>query len=262
MSYRAGSIISDELDMVTAYTSSLHCEDDEPDILVRHERFYFVTGDVVFQVDKTIFKVHSHFLSKASPVLGDMLLLPQPNRRETPLKTPTMTTGTTSETLCVKESQSSTLSEQPLFVLHGDSVNGWEHILSIFYRDEFFGPVVFSATEWAEILPIAHKYEMRQIETRGIAYLLSGDDVLNSMELLILGRWIDSKEIYDTAIEALADGPILTGEDARRIGFKAFYEVKIRRYTGYCLSLTDHDGYSLCQPHALGQAGCTEHLTW
>ncbi|KAG8843138.1 hypothetical protein FRB91_003571 [Serendipita sp. 411] len=135
MSYRAGSISSDELEMVTAYTSSLHCEDDEPDILVRHGRFYLVTGDVVFQVDKTIFKVHRHFLSKASLVLGDMLLLPQPTRRETPLKTPPTTMGTTSETVCVKESQSSTLSEPPLFVLHGDSVNGWEHILSIFYRE-------------------------------------------------------------------------------------------------------------------------------
>ncbi|KAG8829519.1 hypothetical protein FRC17_006470 [Serendipita sp. 399] len=86
-----------------------------------HGRFYLETGDIVFQVQKTVFKVHRHFMAKISSAIQDMLDLPQP-RKET-LEASGMSTPDTEH------------SEKPLFVLRDESASGWEHILSIFYRE-------------------------------------------------------------------------------------------------------------------------------
>ncbi|KAG8827403.1 hypothetical protein FRC18_009884 [Serendipita sp. 400] len=177
------------------------------------ERFYFETGDLVFQVEKVLFKVHRHFLVAISPILQDMLKLPQPSTQDRPSAYITINEAT----------------ERPLFVL-SESVYGWKCILALFYRTDLFDPVSYKFEDWKEIIPIAHKYLMTDIEQRGIQFLKKNlPEKIQLIWLVKLAQEIDSAGLYQQAIEGLAKWRMLTGEEARKIGFKAFYEVMVRR---------------------------------
>ncbi|KAG8822466.1 hypothetical protein FRC17_009563 [Serendipita sp. 399] len=181
-------------------------QDDAMAIVAPHGRFYFETGDIVFQVQATVFKVHRHFMAKISSAFQDMLDLPQPRKETLDASGPSTPDTEHSET--------------PHFVLGDESATGWEHILSIFYRD----------TEWADILPIAHKYLMSSIEQKGIQFLKETKEGLDSVELLILAKEIQSTELYERAFREIVAKPmIIKGEDARRIGFKDFYDIIVER---------------------------------
>jgi len=75
-----------------------------------HHQFHIPTGDIVIQVEKAIFKVHSHFLTVQSPVFADMFAVPREG--------PSNADGTD---FC------------PI-ILAGDPVKGWELLLSAIYR--------------------------------------------------------------------------------------------------------------------------------
>ncbi|KAG8750575.1 hypothetical protein FRC14_000379 [Serendipita sp. 396] len=177
------------------------------------ERFYFETGDLVFQVEKVLFKVHRHFLAAVSPILRDMLKLPQPSTQDRP-----------SAYIAINKA-----TERPLFML-SESVHGWKCILALFYRTDLFDPVSYQFGDWKEIIPIAHKYFMTDIEQRGIQFLRKNPpENIQLIWLVKLAQEIKSEELYEQAIKGLADWRMLKGEEAREIGFKAFYEVMLRK---------------------------------
>ncbi|KIM29712.1 hypothetical protein M408DRAFT_328576 [Serendipita vermifera MAFF 305830] len=167
----------------------------------RHPEFYIPSGDMVIQVERTIFKIHSHFLTKQSEVFRDMVTAaPQTTRPND---------GTDSKPL----------------VLSGDSVEGWELFLSSIYR-ELFKPIIFTGKQSIEILRIAHKYCMQSAEDNLISRLKEETDTGRLLDLTVASRIVDSKELYDTALQGLiASGTKPTLEEAKMIGIEAYHVI-------------------------------------
>ncbi|CCA68695.1 hypothetical protein PIIN_02559 [Serendipita indica DSM 11827] len=183
-----------------------------------HPRFYFQTGDLVFQVENAIFKVHRHFLMEHSPVLQDMF----------------------SASHLIERSGDGE-DDSPAFVLKDDSLRGWECILSLFYpqyaldgilnrkTDDYrnvFQQPRFTAVEWASILRVAHKYLMAAIEIEAMKGLQEACPPLDMVELMIVAQHVGSDELYNIALQSLAQrDQMLSFEEAEKIGFEAFYDV-------------------------------------
>ncbi|KAG8750374.1 hypothetical protein FRC14_000603 [Serendipita sp. 396] len=97
-------------------------------------------------------------------------------------------------------------------------------------RRDLFSSVDYEFFEREKILPIADKYLMTTIERKGIQCLLKDDDCdVFLIWMTKLGQEIDSTELYERAIEGLVNGAMPMGDEVREIGFKAFYEVTLRR---------------------------------
>ncbi|CAG7854807.1 SubName: Full=Uncharacterized protein {ECO:0000313/EMBL:CCA68695.1} [Serendipita indica DSM 11827] len=168
-----------------------------------HPRFYFQTGDLVFQVENAIFKVHRHFLMEHSPVLQDMF----------------------SASHLIERSGDGE-DDSPAFVLKDDSLRGWECILSLFYPQNVFQQPRFTAVEWASILRVAHKYLMAAIEIEAMKGLQEACPPLDMVELMIVAQHVGSDELYNIALQSLAQrDQMLSFEEAEKIGFEAFYDV-------------------------------------
>lgn len=165
------------------------------DRLRTHDKFYIPTGDIEFQVNLAIFKVHKHFLIKHSVVLRDMFDTPQPLEGDSPIK------------------------------LSGDTIRGWESILSLFYSDDPFTLPTFSAEQWAAMLRISHKYMMDIIEKKAKNGLLYVRPPLDMVELLLLSREVNADELYELACKNLAKEELVSHETARKIGLDALYKI-------------------------------------
>ncbi|KIM29711.1 hypothetical protein M408DRAFT_328575 [Serendipita vermifera MAFF 305830] len=174
----------------------------------RHPKFYIPSGDMVIQVERTIFKVHSHFLTTQSEVFRDMVTAaPQSNEYND---------GTESKPL----------------ILSGDRVEGWELFLSAIYRDDYLQPITYSGKESIEILHLAHKYCMNSIEAGLISRLKGGTGTAGFLDMMVASRIVDSKELYDTALQGLiVSEPKPTLEEARMIGIEAYYAITTQSLT-------------------------------
>ncbi|KIM29710.1 hypothetical protein M408DRAFT_328574 [Serendipita vermifera MAFF 305830] len=157
---------------------------------------------MMIQVERTIFKIHSHFLTKQSEVFRDMVTAaPRANDHNG---------GTDSEPL----------------VLSGDSVEGWELFLSSIYRTNSFKPITFTGKQSIEIIRITHKYCMQSAEDELISRLKEETGATKFLDLIVASRIVDSKELYDTALRGLTDSEYrLTLEEAKMIGIEASYAI-------------------------------------
>ncbi|KIM26915.1 hypothetical protein M408DRAFT_175169 [Serendipita vermifera MAFF 305830] len=161
-----------------------------------------VDGDTLLHVNKAIFRVHSHFLGKHSAILKDTLSLPKPHN---------------------VPSASSDCRRIPL---SGDSVVGWECLLGLFYPDNPCQPVMYTAKQWASIVLIANKYVMESIEASATLKLEQSRPSLDAVDLMVLAQRIDSRKLYQSALQSLAGREkLLSLVDAEKIGLKSFHEV-------------------------------------
>ncbi|KIM29708.1 hypothetical protein M408DRAFT_328572 [Serendipita vermifera MAFF 305830] len=187
----------------------------------RHPKFYIPSGDMVIQVERTIFKIHSHFLTTESEVFRDMITAaPRSNEHND---------GTDSEPL----------------ILSGDSVKGWELFLSSIYRANSFKFITFTGKQSIQILRITHKYCMQSAEDELISRLKEETGTVGFLNLMVASRIVDSKELYDTALKGLiASEPKPTFEEANMIGMEAYHAIMSQSWTtrkcGYC-----HQGNNL-----------------
>ncbi|KIM29709.1 hypothetical protein M408DRAFT_328573 [Serendipita vermifera MAFF 305830] len=176
-----------------------------------HPKFYIPSADMVIQVERTIFKIHSHFLTTQSEVFRDMITAaPRTNGHNG---------GTDSEPL----------------VLSGDSVEGWELFLSVIYHDTFLRPITFTSKQSIEVLRIAHKYCMQSAEDELISRLKDETGTAGFLDLMVASRIVDSKELYDTALQGLiASDPKPTLEEAKMIGVEAYYAIVSQSLSRKC----------------------------
>ncbi|KIM29707.1 hypothetical protein M408DRAFT_328570 [Serendipita vermifera MAFF 305830] len=205
-----------------------------------HPEFYIPSGDIVFQVEKTIFKIHSHFLTTQSEVFNGMIAAPQETSMAFPAQEDGYNDGTNSKPL----------------VLSGDRVEGWALFLSAIYRHNHLKPVTYDGKESIEVLRIAHKYCMNSIEDELISRLKEGNGTAGFLDLMVASRIVDSKELYDTALQGLiASEPKPTLEEARIIGIDAYYAVvsQSSMTAGKCRH---------CQRNAAGNLMCHACNNW
>jgi len=166
----------------------------------RHGRLYLSSGDIVIQVEETIFKIHRHFLVEHSTILRDMFTLPQMKSDE----------GT---------------DENPL-TMPGDTALGWELLLELFYRENPFLPVRYTGDQYFAMFHVAHKYCMETIQAEIISHLEEAKTTGDWINLMLASQLINSERLYDDALQGLIQSePQPTLEQAKRIGFDAMYAI-------------------------------------
>ncbi|KIM29714.1 hypothetical protein M408DRAFT_328578 [Serendipita vermifera MAFF 305830] len=173
-----------------------------------HPKFYISSGDMVIQVERTIFKVHSYFLTTQSEVFRDMVMAaPRTNRHDD---------GTDSEPL----------------VLSGDSVEGWELLLNAIYRESPFKPIAFTGKQSIEALRITHKYCMQPAEDDLMTKIKEGTGTAGFLDLMVASRIVDSEVLYNMALQGLIDSePKPTLEEAKMIGMEAYHAIMNQSWT-------------------------------
>ncbi|CAG8667802.1 7842_t:CDS:2, partial [Acaulospora colombiana] len=186
----------------------LDCDDDKKDYYTgeprTHHKFYFPDGNIVFQVEKAIFKVYRYTLSKHSTVIRDLFSLPE----------------TTSD----KDGTD----EKPL-VFVDDSVKGWETFLKL-RRDPIQLIDVFSGDNLDHVFPLVVKYSMEEIEQSILKRLDTCSSVEDATNLIVISQMLNSDQLYQKAKAVLVGhNDSLRLEQANRIGAIATYGVMAAR---------------------------------
>ncbi|KAH8110577.1 hypothetical protein DFH11DRAFT_1514228 [Phellopilus nigrolimitatus] len=117
-------------------SSSTIEEDGEPK---RNEKYYIPSGDVVFRVEKELFRVHRHFFVRESPLFRDMLSLPSPSDKAVE--------GTSDKT--------------PIYLPQVTS-SGFEHFLWVFYNPKY-ADYDAPLDTWTAILQLAHRWQFAEV---------------------------------------------------------------------------------------------------
>ncbi|KAG8751846.1 hypothetical protein FRC14_007568 [Serendipita sp. 396] len=171
-----------------------------------HHKFYLATGDVLFQVEKALFKIHRHFLAQYSPVLEG--LFEPPSEQNTPF---------------VRE-------EQPISI-QGDSYRGWEALLALFYRENHVEAQMIPWDDAIALIPIAHKYCMQALEISTLKRIKTEmrrpeASKEKFVDVIRISKLLDLFSLFFEAASRLADrADKLSYEDAQKIGLFAFYVI-------------------------------------
>lgn len=165
---------------------------------------YFDSGDLVFQAEMAIFRVHSFFLTQHSKVLSDMFEVASND----------------------KEEKDGTI-DSPLVLQ--DKARGWELVLSSFYRREPLVAFEYSGKDLLSVLEIAHKYCMDGFEERILAKLNTANTTQEFVDMVLAARIVESYTLHQKAVEGLVRvAPKPNLEQARMIGIDTYHEIASR----------------------------------
>ncbi|KAI5122318.1 hypothetical protein M0805_002485 [Coniferiporia weirii] len=162
--------------------------------ILRHDEYYIPSGDIVFKVEDTLFRVHRYFFERDSPVFEDMLSLPQSSDNalegvsdENPIRLPQVT------------------------------ATEFAHFLWVFYNPKYS---VYDAPldAWIAILQLAHRWEFAEV--RELAFR-----ELNRMHIPLVTRLVLAEK-YDAApdwyakalVELETRATLLTHAELGRLG--------------------------------------------
>ncbi|KAG8826144.1 hypothetical protein FRC17_008370 [Serendipita sp. 399] len=167
----------------------------------KHRNLYLEDGTLVMQVENVIFKVHRSILAQYSKVIQDMIALPGDG-----------------------ESKDGT-EENPL-VLIGDTAASWERLLKIPYGVPRLKSERIKGEHLLEILTIAHKYCMEEIEADIIEELKTTPSYDGLVDIVVASQIVGSKELYDEGIRRIiAYENLPTLQQAKRIGSAVIAEL-------------------------------------
>lgn len=126
--------------------------------VTRHETYYIPSGDVVFQVENTLFRVHRYFFERESAPFRDMLSLPMPGGQNS-------NTGSDKGKSPSRQPEGTT-DESPINLPQVTS-DDFASLLWVFYNPTYYQynqPI----ETWASILHLAHRWDFPSI--RALAF--------------------------------------------------------------------------------------------
>ncbi|KAH9009067.1 hypothetical protein EDB85DRAFT_2163383 [Lactarius pseudohatsudake] len=164
----------------------------------RHDVYYIHGGDVVFDVENTLFRIHRYFFIRDSLWFHDKLPYPLP---------PGEITKGSSDNL-------------PL-TLEGISKIDFERLLWVFYNPKYS---LYDADvdAWTSILKLAHRWEFIEVKALAVRGLESLKDQIGALQKIVLYQMYDvDRNLLQTAYTALTvrDGPI-TIDEGRELGLE------------------------------------------
>ncbi|PPQ99775.1 hypothetical protein CVT24_009677 [Panaeolus cyanescens] len=175
--------------------------DVDRESITRHPRFYFPDGNVIFQIENTLFRVHRYFFQRDSPVFEGMFSLPPPLGE-------------------IPEGESE---DRPIH-LTGVSAKDFEKFLSILYPKDFSRSEITSVADWTSVLTIANQFDFSNLFQLAKTKLRP---ILSSAQSIALGKRFDVREWLIPAYTDLCireeplrldEGQIMGLEDVIEIG--------------------------------------------
>jgi len=191
------SPLQGELDIVTDLDMSIRTESSfhhsSLERVDRHEEYYIPTGDVVFMVENTLFRVHQHFFVRESAHFRTVVF-PSSN---------------------FKQAQVGTSDAHPIIRNDVTAVD-FARLLWVFYNDDY----TYDATidVWSSILRVAHNWGFDKVKSLAIREMEK--TTMSPVDKAVLARDCDvGNDWLATAYAELGarDAP-LTKEEGQRLG--------------------------------------------
>jgi len=138
---------------------------------IRHHVFYFDDGNLVLDVQGTLFRIHKYFLTRHSPVFENLFRM---------------------------KSSSSNLegsSDKSPITLQGDDPVDFCRLFRLFYHDEPGNAVCLDAEQWVSILTLADKYEMVPLRNAAVQKLTVADPKLSPVKQIAIARKYQCDEL-------------------------------------------------------------------
>ncbi|KAJ7750099.1 hypothetical protein DFH07DRAFT_1062211 [Mycena maculata] len=132
---------------------------------IEHPRFFFHDGNVIFLVEKTLYRVHRYFFERDSAIFASMFTLPS----------------------AAGERPEGEAVENPI-VLEGITALDFDRFLAILYPLNFAARDLVSAEEWTSVLSLASRWEFSSLRELAMQHLFTST---SAVERIALGRRFD-----------------------------------------------------------------------
>jgi len=187
-----------------------------PKPISRHPDYYLEDGNIVFLVEKILFRVHRYFFTRESKVFRDMFSMPS--------GTETIVEGLSDD--------------KPIFLEGVKSVD-FQRLLWLFY-DPSHKHLTSHAETLLSIMTLADKWEFDSAGQAAYETFARLDSVSSLKKIAVCEKYRFNRSLIFEAFWSVCnrDNP-LTYEEAEEIGWKAFVIVASARDKRYGSSKTD-----------------------
>ncbi|KAF9558133.1 hypothetical protein CPC08DRAFT_709869 [Agrocybe pediades] len=196
-----------ETPFVTAHGSSNESPKGSVIFVKRHPLYYIDAGDLHILAGRTLFRVHSYFFSRESPIF---------NKRLNPVSPGDVREGTT---------------DSDPVILEDVTAEEFECFCWVFYNPKY-SLYNASITEWSIILNLAHKWDFPQIKELVVRQLHLKPSVefpLHQKLALYEQYHVDIKSVIPLYVELCVRDRPLTLEECRVLGMEASWLVGVVR---------------------------------
>jgi len=179
-----------------------------PKPISRHPNYYLEDGNIIFLVEKILFRVHRYFFTRESKVFRDMFSMPS---------------GTIVEGLS---------DDKPIFLEGVKSVD-FQRLLWLFY-DPSHKHLTSDAETLLSIMTLADKWEFNSAGQAAYETFARLDSISPLKKIAVCEKYQFNRSLIFEAFRSLCnrDNP-LTYEEAEEIGWKAFVIVASARDKRY-----------------------------
>ncbi|KAF9047609.1 hypothetical protein BJ165DRAFT_1344790 [Panaeolus papilionaceus] len=171
-----------------------------------HEKYYFPAGDLHVLAGHTMFRIHSYFFSRESPIF---------NRRLYPASPGSEREGTTES--------------NPIMLEEDIKPRDFEKLLWVFYNPRYSLYEGATVDDWRVILNLADKWSFPEVKELAVRELHKTDLDLVSKMALYEKYKVDPKHLVPLYAQLCQRETPLTFEEANIIGLKASHLVAITR---------------------------------
>ncbi|KAH9915424.1 uncharacterized protein B0H18DRAFT_274167 [Fomitopsis serialis] len=184
----------------------------------RHERFYLSDGNVIFQAEDTLFKIHRYFFLQGSKVFEDMFSLPSPPG----------------------EDYEGGSDDRPVY-LEGTTSLDLARFLTIFYPRSVCKPDLETTDEWASVLALAVKWQFDDVQALAVVWFSANAPLVDQILLARAHRL--AEWLYDAHVRICSRYEPLSLAEGRRLGVdEAVVISDVRQYSIRCnRGNVDHD---------------------
>ncbi|VDC05118.1 unnamed protein product [Peniophora sp. CBMAI 1063] len=219
------------LSLSTHGTTPVTPADSRHELLHEHPRFFYEDGNVEFQVENTLYKLHRFFFSHYSPWFRSRFSQPESESASEPGLPPgwECVDGPDGVLVYVNYEERKMQFEPPTPVEVGDidsdvivlediKTAEFDALLSIFYPEDLDLGDLSTASEWSSVLRLSTLYTFSTLTTRAYREL---SPLITPLERLILARQYDHEPWVDEALRGLIlrEEP-LRAEEMRRMGYE------------------------------------------
>ncbi|KAI0677575.1 hypothetical protein C8Q78DRAFT_1066075 [Trametes maxima] len=169
--------------------------------LQKHREYFFEDGNVVFQVEDTLYKLHRSLLEKHSPVFRELFTIPQP------------------------EGSTEGRTEDNPIVLAGIQAVNFTRFLWLLYPPALGSCKITTVEEWMSVVDQADRWQMDNLREHAVAQLrqLYIDPV---RKILIWHRYnLPTHELVSSYVDVISRPQPLSLGEAQDLGLPLFVKI-------------------------------------
>ncbi|KAJ3538684.1 hypothetical protein NMY22_g5068 [Coprinellus aureogranulatus] len=183
---------------------------------IRHPRFFFQDGNVIFLVEETLFKIHRFFFQRDSAIFSSMFSLPIPKN----------------------ERPEGEAEDKPI-ILHGIKSVDFERFMSILYPINFIDCDLTTVDEWTSVLTISSIWEFKSLRELAIDRL---SRITLPIDRIVLGNRFDLAQwLVPAYFELCTRTEPLSLDEGEKLGMRDVIRIgQVRHQLRYVTDVNRH----------------------